>query len=95
MERVSSTDSTSETDREIKPIYRKTQKLSGNIMQLLSYILYILNFLVISSKGEIYISCEKINNGRQINKKLAVTLQHTFLTKFLNIWTKYLYIFKC
>lgn len=48
-------------------------------MQLLAYILYILNFLAISNKYEVYISCEKISNGRQINEKPAVTLQITFL----------------
>lgn len=42
-------------------------------MQLQAYILYILNFLAISNKCKIYISCEKIGNGRQINEKPAVT----------------------
>lgn len=92
VERVSCTDSTSETDREIKPIYRKNPKAIWK--QLLSYILYILSFLAISNNCEICISCEKISNGRQIYKKPAVTLQHTCLMDILKYLDK-IYIFKC
>lgn len=58
MERVSCTDSTSEIDREIKHrLKKKKQKndvmLSGNITQLLFYILYVLNFQATCNKCEV------------------------------------------